>query len=82
MIAVPQVRFLFCFILFLTLSAVCIPTLAATTDLKTCINESWPGGLIIDHRHIDIDQIPSEWIDAVKNSVVVHYAHTSHMVVR
>ncbi|MBD3407641.1 MAG: hypothetical protein GF411_16105 [Candidatus Lokiarchaeota archaeon] len=38
----------------------------------------WPGGLIIDHNCIDLDSIPLEWIQAAKDSVIIHYAHTSH----
>jgi hypothetical protein len=39
---------------------------------------SWPGGLIIDHTCIDIDMIPSEWIESAQDNVRIHYAHTSH----
>jgi hypothetical protein len=35
------------------------------------------GGLIIDHRHIDITQIPDEWLTKAK-ALTFHYAHTSH----
>ncbi|TXT55842.1 MAG: hypothetical protein BAJATHORv1_30225 [Candidatus Thorarchaeota archaeon] len=38
----------------------------------------WPGGLVIDHTCIDIDSIPEEWIEAAQDSVIIHYAHTSH----
>ena len=39
---------------------------------------SWPGGLVIDHTCIDLDIIPSEWIDSAQDNIRVHYAHTSH----
>ncbi len=39
---------------------------------------SWPGGLVIDHTCIDLDMIPSEWIDSAQDDIRVHYAHTSH----
>ncbi len=39
---------------------------------------SWSGGLIIDHTCIDLNSIPSEWIDAAQDNVTIHYAHTSH----
>ena len=39
---------------------------------------SWPGGLVIDHTCIDLDMIPSEWINSAQNDIRVHYAHTSH----
>jgi len=38
----------------------------------------WSGGLIIDHTCIDLDAIPSQYIDAAQNDVKIHYAHTSH----
>lgn len=34
--------------------------------------------LVIDHRHTDLSQIPDQWIDAAKENVRLHYAHTSH----
>jgi hypothetical protein len=33
--------------------------------------------IIVDHRHTDISQIPSQWITLVRQ-LAVHYAHTSH----
>jgi hypothetical protein len=33
--------------------------------------------LIIDHRHIDITQIPDEWLAAARN-LTFHYGYTSH----
>ncbi|MGA9398801.1 MAG: hypothetical protein WBV22_11140 [Anaerolineaceae bacterium] len=35
------------------------------------------GGLIIDHRHIDITRIPDEWLTKARD-LTIHYAHTSH----
>jgi hypothetical protein len=35
-------------------------------------------GVIIDHAHLDVAQIPQQWIDKVKSSIRLHYAHTSH----
>ena len=34
--------------------------------------------LIIDHTCLDLSKIPAQWIDAVKNDMRFHYAHTSH----
>ncbi len=34
--------------------------------------------LIIDHNCTDLSQIPSEWINTVKNNTALYYAHTSH----
>jgi len=39
---------------------------------------SWPDGLIVDHTCIDLDAIPTQYIDSAQNDVKVHYAHTSH----
>jgi hypothetical protein len=49
-----------------------------TSYSHSVIRADWPGGLIIDHNCIDLSAIPAEWIDSAKNSVKVHYAHTSH----
>ena len=35
-------------------------------------------GFIIDHTCTDLSQIPDTWINPVKTSLKVHYAHTSH----
>ncbi len=34
--------------------------------------------ILIDHTCIDLGQIPSEWVDAAKDDLKIHYAHTSH----
>ncbi len=34
--------------------------------------------IIIDHRCTDIDQIPTEWINAAKSDLRISYGHTSH----
>jgi len=36
------------------------------------------GNRIIDHTCLDVDQIPSFWVEAVKSGTALHYAHTSH----
>ncbi len=53
------------------------PAVTPLVESKS-ITAAWPGGLIIDHNCIDIESIPSEWIDAVQTNVKIHYAHTSH----
>ena len=35
-------------------------------------------GRIIDHDCLDINKIPSYWIEQVKQNINLHYAHTSH----
>lgn len=35
-------------------------------------------GIIIDHTCTDLSKIPDAWINQVKSSLQVHYAHTSH----
>ena len=35
-------------------------------------------GIIIDHACTDITKIPDSWINQVKSSLKIHYAHTSH----
>ena len=34
--------------------------------------------IIIDHNCTEISRIPMEWIDAAKEKIKLHYAHTSH----
>ncbi|MCK4762962.1 MAG: hypothetical protein KAW12_12265 [Candidatus Aminicenantes bacterium] len=34
--------------------------------------------IIVDHTCTDLSQIPTEWIDKVKEQLNLHYAHTSH----
>ena len=34
--------------------------------------------IIIDHNHIDISNIPEEWIDKAKENFRIGYSHTSH----
>jgi hypothetical protein len=34
--------------------------------------------IIIDHSTVDLDQIPSRWIDSAKNRLNIAYGHTSH----
>ena len=33
--------------------------------------------LVIDHTCADIDQIPTQWLDAARD-LAIHYGHTSH----
>lgn len=35
-------------------------------------------GFIVDHTSTDLSQIPQTWINQVKSTLKVHYAHTSH----
>ena len=35
-------------------------------------------GIIVDHTCTDFSQIPETWINQVKRTLKVHYAHTSH----
>ena len=42
------------------------------------VASSWLGGLIIDHTCIDLNLIPSEYIEDAQDNVKIHYAHTSH----
>jgi hypothetical protein len=35
-------------------------------------------GFIVDHTCTDLSQIPDSWINQVKSTLKVHYAHTSH----
>ncbi len=35
-------------------------------------------GILIDHTCTDISKIPEVWVNEVKNTLKVHYAHTSH----
>lgn len=34
--------------------------------------------IIVDHNHTDITGIPDVWIEEVKKTFIIHYAHTSH----
>ena len=34
--------------------------------------------ILIDHRHIDLSQIPDNWIDSAKAKLFIAYGHTSH----
>ena len=42
------------------------------------VTSSWPGGLIINHTNINLNLIPSEYIEGAQDDVRIHYAHTSH----
>jgi len=41
-------------------------------------DDSESAAIVVDHRHTDISRIPAQWIQAVRGTVRVHYAHTSH----
>lgn len=68
---------------------VCVPLcalIAAVGGMACSDSSTGPGGGggggsfdgAIDHTCTDLDQIPTEWIQAVQDSVRLHYAHTSH----
>jgi hypothetical protein len=59
----------------LSFSILSVQSLPITED--ACL-ASWPGGLIIDHNCIEIDLIPSDWIESGQDNMRIHYAHTSH----
>lgn len=68
-------------------SATATPTVASDTPTPTPTygepTPTWTPGTgstdrIIDHRCIDESLIPDEWLNAVRTSISLHYAHTSH----
>lgn len=34
--------------------------------------------IVIDHTHIDLDDIPSNWLDSAKTNLYIGYGHSSH----
>jgi len=57
------------------------PSIAATYSSPVngdFVTSSWPGGLVIDHTNVDLNLIPSEYIEGAQDDVKIHYAHTSH----
>lgn len=52
-----------------------IPVMAALFYLAGGANAQ---GIIVDHGCTDISKIPETWINQVKRTLKVHYAHTSH----
>ncbi len=44
----------------------------------TCTNNSSNTSRTIDHTCLNTNSIPQEWINAVKQNLRIHYAHTSH----
>lgn len=54
------------------------PIFADSNEDSTYLTAAWTGGLIIDHNCIELNSVPTEWIEAAQENVVVHYAHTSH----
>ncbi|MBN1356513.1 hypothetical protein JXA40_09670 [bacterium] len=57
-----------------------MPILKLTAVLCIITGLARPAGSapIADHTCTDLNQIPQNWIDTVKNTVKLHYAHTSH----
>ncbi len=55
-----------------------IAAISSTPINRDFVISSWPGGLIIDHTKIDLNLIPSEYIEGAQDDVKIHYAHTSH----
>ncbi len=70
------------FLLTLIFTIILLSTNILTSSIIPVDNKfatsSWSGGLIIDHTYIDLNSIPSEWIDTAQDDVIIHYAHTSH----
>ena len=57
------------------------PSIAATGGTpinQDFVTSSWSGGLVIDHTTMDLNLIPSEYIEDAQDNVKIHYAHTSH----
>ncbi len=54
-----------------------IPT-TMPTPTPTSTSTETATGTIIDHDCLDINNIPSYWIEQVKQNIRLHYAHTSH----
>ncbi|HEX2920259.1 MAG TPA: hypothetical protein VHO50_03745 [Bacteroidales bacterium] len=61
-------------LLFLAVAIVLIAACEKDSKKSTTI----PGDKIIDHRCIDLDAIPTEWISAAKTKLHIAYGHTSH----
>ena len=59
-----QFKFCKCFILLVSMLLVSLPI--------------YSQAIIIDHACTDITKIPDSWINQVKSSLKIHYAHTSH----
>lgn len=70
--------FLFTVIFTIILLSTSILTSSSNPVDDKFATSSWSGGLIIDHTCIDLNSIPTEWIDAAQDNVTIHYAHTSH----
>ena len=45
---------------------------------STVLSQRRSTPLIIDHTCIDLNKIPSQWIEKAKNDFRLHYGHTSH----
>ncbi len=48
------------------------------TGSGTGTGTSTTAGIVVDHTCTSLSSIPSSWITTVKNSIKLHYAHTSH----
>jgi hypothetical protein len=49
-----------------------------SAEFTISVTESPIGGIIIDHKSIDLSKVPATWISAAKNSLKIAYSHTSH----
>jgi len=58
----------------------CVPGELSPPPQEGAPNPDNPSGsaLIVDHRHIDVDRIPRRWLRTARETLRVHYAHTSH----
>ena len=72
------------FLFFLLALALALPRAPAQGDGITpaaylpAIFNAGPSTIVVDHRHINANQIPAGWLAAVKQKVVWIYGHTSH----
>ncbi|MBN2135375.1 MAG: PKD domain-containing protein [Acidobacteria bacterium] len=51
---------------------------STATVTVTCQANANTGNRTIDHTCLTIENIPAQWITAVKQNLRIHYAHTSH----
>jgi hypothetical protein len=62
----------------LLLSQVGLGSSSNVLSLQRMAKAEWAGGLIADHACLDLNSIPTEWVESAQMSLKVHYAHTSH----
>jgi len=55
-----------------------VVSLLLGASLSAWVGPAFCQGIIIDHTCTDLGQIPDVWINQVKSTSKVHYAHTSH----